>query len=547
MVRLMNLNVLKRTYLLLLLVCVVCWSSIVQAGRTGWQRQEVNWRVTGGDRIKGIFFDDQRAPTFKEQVCREKSAPPKKITRIMTTSQYLASLDSLAGTVTVTVIDSPPVDGFVPWVIVSVTDERLDELELDGLPESSVVGHYPIGIDPQTDYVVGIFDTGASAHVMGHADATRAGLFNNSTKFITSNTSIISGVVGSVDAWVSQPLGLFIDGLGAIDPNGLLLDMSGMRGESNVAIMVGENPVDRPDLPTVIGTPLSVFFTTAIYNDKEITVTYDGEEFTGPDIRLYNEDDPQIPSYSNIIPLELRPGGAMAVQYIPSLEGFFEFPPASPSVIIGNLSQSVFFVHSVDLIEGNQTAIDKDRFMLDTGAQITVIGSRIAARLKLDVSNPEFEVVIEDVTGQTVIAPGFYIDSIEIPALGEWLSFTNVPVILLDVSSPEGGTLDGVIGTNLFVGFKLVLRGGGIFLEDDPVLEFEYISNRIIADIGPESGDGVVDFRDLAVLAEAWLANASSPNWNPSADLAPQESPDGRIDFLDFAVLAEHWLDTTAP
>jgi len=529
------------------LVVAVSWTSVVQAVRPGWTRKDVSWLMTGSSRIKGIYFDEQKAPTFKEQARLQKTAPPKKITRIMTASQRLASLNLLSGIVSVTVIDSPPVDGFVPWVVVSVTDKRLDELEFDAVPESSVIGRHPVGVDSQTDYVVGIFDTGASAHVIGHADATKAGLFNNRSKFITSNTSVISGVLGTVDAWVSQPLGLFVDGLSAIDPDGLLRDASNMRGESNVAIMIGQNPGDGPDLPTAIGTPLSVFFTTAIQNDTQITISHNGENFKGPDIHIYDKDDPQIPSYPNIIPLELRPSGAAAVQYIPSLEGFFEFPPMSPSVIIGNLAQSLFFVHSVDLVEQDKRAIDKDGFMLDTGAQVSVIGSKIAARLALDISSPNFEVEIQDVTGETVIAPGFYIDSVDIPALGEWLSFTNVPVVLLDISSPEGGTLDGVIGMNLFVSFNLVLRGGGLFLEDDPVLEFEYFSPQITVDIAPEGGDGIVNFLDFAVFADAWHASSGSANWNPKADVAPPWSPDGSIDLHDLAVFAEYWLSTAGP
>ncbi len=383
---------------------------------------------------------------------------------------------------------------------------------------------------------------------MGNANAIRAGLFNYTPDLITSNLIEISGATSSVAAWVSQPLGLFIDGLGAIEPNGLLLDTSGMVGETNVSIAVAQNPGTAPDLPTVIGTPLSVFFTTVFHNDQQITITRDSNEFTAPDIRFYESNDPRIPTYSNIIPLELRPLGAVSVQYIPSLDDIFDFgpiAPGSPSIIIGNLAQSLFFVHSIDLYNNGKSAIDKDRFMLDTGAQITVIGSRIAARLELDPTNPDFEVEIQDVTGTITMEPGFYIDSVDIPAIGEWLSFTNVPVILLDIASPEGGTLDGIIGMNLFVEFNLVLRNGGLFLQDDPTLEFEYIP-YLIADIAPENGDRMVDIQDLIAFADAWLATPTSPNWNPNADMAPQLTPDGSINFLDFVVFAEHWLKGTA-
>jgi hypothetical protein len=368
---------------------------------------------------------------------------------------------------------------------------------------------------------------------MGNEAAVQAGLFGGAG-YVTSNTVIISGVTGEAEAWVSYPIGVFIDGLGAIEPNGLLWDRSGMMGQSNVAIVVGQggSPVD---LPTAIGSPLSVYFTAVFYNDTPITVMRGVDEFTAPDIRIYQQGDPEIPSYANLIPLELRPLGGVNVQYI--FDPFdIDALPTSPSIIIGNSSQSIFFVASVDLYEGSHSAIDKTRFMFDTGAQITVIGSRIAARLGLDPADPNFEVEIMGITGDTIIAPGFYIDSIDIPALGEWLSLTNVPVILLDVPSPEGGTVDGIIGMNLFADLNFVLRGGGLFLQDDPSVEYEPIS-RLAGDIAPAGGDGIVDMLDLAALAEAWLANPLSANWYGRADMVG----DAIINFRDFAILAQNW------
>ncbi len=211
---------------------------------------------------------------------------------------------------------------------------------------------------------------------------------------------------------------------------------------------------------------------------------------------------------------------------------------------MGNLSQSLFFVHSVDLYHKDNVAYDKDRFMLDTGAQVAVIGTRIAARLALDPTDPNFEVPIQGVDGQTMMAPGFYIDAIEIPALGEWLSYTNVPVIWLDVASPEGGTLDGIIGMNLFVEYNMVLRGGGMAGQDDPALEVQLIP-PVIGDIAPEGGDRMVNILDLRAFARAWQATEAAPNWNQKCDMAPQPTPDGKIDGLDFSVLFEHWLEGT--
>jgi len=321
-----------------------------------------------------------------------------------------------------------------------------------------------------------------------------------------------------------------------------------MVGQSNVAIGVGDiAALGEPGVPTTVGTPMSVYFVTAIFNDNPVSITYDGNNYTSPDIRFYDLSDNSAPDYENSVPLNLIPTGASDVQYFPDLESIFDFvyQPGSPS-IIGSLLQSLFFVNSVDLQNGVRSAIDKDRFMLDTGAQITVVGSDVGARLGLNPANPDFEVEIQDATGAITIEPGFYLDSLEIAALGDWLRFTNVPVIMLDVASPEGGYLDGIIGMNLFTEFNLVLRGGGLSGQDPPSLEFERIPAQLTGDISPQGGDGVVDFLDLVTLAEAWLATPVSSNWNPEADLAPRYSPDSIIDFLDFAELIEYWLGSTA-
>jgi hypothetical protein len=116
-------------------------------------------------------------------------------------------------------------------------------------------------------------------------------------------------------------------------------------------------------------------------------------------------------------------------------------------------------------------------------------------------------------------------------------------MILLDISSPEGGTLDGIIGMNLFVDYNMVLRGGGLFLKGDPAIEFELIDPaEITADVAPPEGDGIVNLMDLAVFSHAWQADTSSLNWNLQCDLAPLYKPDGVIDAFDLAVFAEHWL-----
>jgi len=453
----------------------------LQAGRETWQQKDVDWQAGGGKRIKSIRYpQDKPLPMRANQQAGGKSAARDGL-------KIAAEPDEM-------LVESPPIDGFVPWIAVSITKERGEDLEMEAIVETAVRGSYPTGVKPQFDYIIGLFDTGASAHVVGYADAVRAGLYKG---LVTSNETEVTGVTGSVIASISFPLGVFIDGLDTINADTLVLDRSEMMGQSNVAVVVGQDPGDHTDLPTAIGTPLSVYYTTLIRNDRTWTVQRDGETFTAPEITLYTADDPENPSFTNVIPLELRPLGGVNVQYMPSLDigglGGWDFdlddilgggdltpsdyPPASPSVIMGNSSQSLFFVHSVDLYEGQKSVMDKNRFMLDTGAQITVVGSRIAARLQLNPAAPEFEVEVEGVTGDVVMAPGYYLDTLEIPALGQWFRATEIPVIYLDMPSPEGGSLDGIIGMNLFVDFNLIVRGGGLFLADDPTLELQRIES----------------------------------------------------------------------
>ncbi len=468
----------------IVLAALLVVPSLARAAETGRQREEVNWQAGDGRRIKAISYPKDQRPQLEpatRSIAKNRldaQAQAKRATR-STTGLTGSATRAFVQTIEV---NSPPVAGFVPWIAVSMTKARSSDDDYAAAPVGYVTGSYPTGVTADTDFIIGVYDTGASAHVFGYANAQTLGFFRGS--LITGNETTIYGVTGSVDASISYPLGVFVDGLHAINLDTLKLTRTGMMGETNVAVMVGQSPGSGPDLLTAIGSPMSVYYTSVFYNDQPISLALRGKEYTGPDIRIYEEGDPCIPSFANVIPLELRPLGAANVQYIPTLgtgstdlddilggDFSLDMSPSTPSIIVGNGYQSLFFVSSVDLYDGNDFALDKGRFMLDTGAQVSVIGTRIAARLRINPAQSDFDVEIEDVTGELVTYPGFYLDRIDIPALGSWASFRNVPVVLLDVTSPEGGTLDGIIGMNLFSDFNLKLKGGAML--EDPSLEFE--------------------------------------------------------------------------
>ena len=514
--------------------------SVAVAGKKLWQRKEVNWRISGGSRIKAVNYPADKPPLTLNEHRRSKR-------KVRLEQIAPSTTPALGQTVFAAVIDSPPIDGFVPWIIVSVTDEAGGFWDMDAVPETSVIGD-PLTENPQSDYVIGIYDTGASTHVIGDDHALKTGI---APDMVTSLEIELLGATGTATGYTTQPLGIFIAGLDSLEPNGLLIDNSRMVGETNVSIIAGD-PVESPNLPTAIGMPMAVYFNAAFCNNKQISVTIDGNDFNSPYIEFYSLSDSCTPSYSNLIDLQLRPSDAGAVQYFPCdlLALCGDEPdgtPVYPSMIWGGFSnQSLYFLPWVNVQDGDDSITNLDGFMLDTGAQITVISRTIASGMHLSTSNPDFWVEIQDVTGQITNEPGFFLDSLEIPADGQWLEYTNVPVVAINVLSPEGGYLDGIIGMNLFVDLNFVIKGGGMAGQGYyPTLEFEPVS-RIPGDIAGNCYQCKVDYLDLAAFTNAWLAtyNPRTTNWNPNADMAPQPTPDKNIDFLDFAVLADHWLET---
>lgn len=531
------------TRLVLLLAAFLLSVPAVRGARPGWLRKQVNWRLSGGKRIKAIYYPQDRPPnTLKNHVRR---LPKLRLKRI-SSADFSAMTDNGTEFVYANVIDSPPIAGLVPWIVLAVTDMDAGG-DFNAYPSTTVGGDY-LTQNPQSDYGIGIFDTGASLTIISYDDAVKTGIYGEG--LVTSLSVGLIGATGSAFAYTTEPLGIYIAGLDVLDPNGLLLDDSQLIGEYNASVLAGD-PIESPNVPTVVGTSLSVYCCAAFCNNKQLSVTIDGNDFNSPYIKFYGLSDPCVPSYTSGTNLELRPTDVSAVQYFPCelLDACGDEPwgtPLYPSVIWGfPANQSLYFVPWVNLADGNESA-NQLKFMFDTGAQITVISTIIAAGLKLDTQNPDFSVEIMDVTGQVTTQPGFYIDALEIAATGQWLEYTDVPVVMLDVLLPGVGILNGIIGTNLFVDLNFVFKGGGMMGQGYiPRLEFEYAC-EIPGDIAGDCYQCLVDYTDLAAFADAWLAtfDPRSDNWNLNADLAPPQNPDGIINFLDFAIPAGHWLES---
>jgi hypothetical protein len=63
-----------------------------------------------------------------------------------------------------------------------------------------------------------------------------------------------------------------------------------------------------------------------------------------------------------------------------------------------------------------------------------------------------------------------------------------------------------------------------------------------VAPVWDLNQDGIVDMRDLSIVARAFYGVLGSPNWNPSADF----DTDGAVNFKDLASVARHLFEQYA-
>jgi len=93
----------------------------------------------------------------------------------------------------------------------------------------------------------------------------------------------------------------------------------------------------------------------------------------------------------------------------------------------------------------------------------------------------------------------------------------------------------------------------GVNMRDYAVLAAQWQLEKLSADVFPDGGDGVVNFLDWSVFADAWQSTTDTNDLADFAeqwlrrgawcgDIAPAPDGDGVVDILDFAVLAENWL-----
>jgi hypothetical protein len=432
----------------------------------------------------------------------------------------------------------PPMAGFSPLVAIVTSDRRSsDDFDWEHALASSYVGK-PLNPPAEQNFVVGILDTGSVVDMAAGDSAQILGLKGS---YLTTNVFPIGGVSGTQDTTITEPIGIFAAGLAAIKPNGQL-DLSKLVGHTNVAALA--SPAiqcdNGEDVSAIVGTPLLAFYTTIIHVDQPRKVVVRGKTYVGPDIQIMSSYQPPTSVYRHKIPLELgglSPVSTASYYAFPDLEdilgAWYPMTPTLLSMAAGDLPTGGSFFADVGVLQGQAgplNALQTARVLLDTGAQSSIISSNIAAKLNLPLE-PDFTAQICGVGGLSQV-PGYYVDYVRINAMGGALEFAHVPFVVLDMDSPEGGTLDGVLGMNLFWNRDVVLEptttGTGFLHISDPV-PYAYIDLN---------GDGVVDGTDFAIFAAAWHTTPADPAWNPQCDFFA----DDVIDARDLEAFVDAWL-----
>jgi hypothetical protein len=306
------------------------------------------------------------------------------------------------------------------------------------------------GTDTNDRVTLGILDTGASPITVASTDqAAFADPFGNPdpVPIMIPGGASASGIGGDVTGDVSQPITVLTDGLHAAS---FSFDLSTFTFSINASFSNTSAQVDgiqafvgtdsgSPDLPTISGTPIFAGGFMDPTSTSQLAAKIDlinGVDFYG--LGLLEPDVHFLPADS-AAPTP-APGELQAT--IP-LKPIGDSNLSSPGQDISNYVN--YFADNTALGVNGQT-VGGQKFLLDTGSELTIISTAEAAALNLDLNNPPITIDVMGVGGIVTI-PGFVLDSLQVPIQGnDTLTFTNVPVFVLDVAP---GQIDGLLGMNL--------------------------------------------------------------------------------------------------
>ncbi len=341
-----------------------------------------------------------------------------------------------------------PIAGFETKVAVSYTTAQSpDDFVWSALTNPQRFGTtLPLAQSPLI--TLATLDSGGQSHIL--SNETYEALDFAAANRVGTNTITALGASGSEELLISDPVGVFVSGLGSVPTSGpaSVMPNSAFKGHYNVSVLSAQ---EGSVLPNIVGLPMLAQYSADIRTRETRTRTVDGKTSTGPNVVLGN----QIPGTApRPYPLKLsltygdpNNSATAAPTFIPSISNlqnllddpttptFWSFPFAKTTV-----------THSAG------TRIDQE-FLFDTGAQVSVVSEALADAIGFDVGTdtPDFFAEVLGVGGVQQV-PGFYMNALSLGVTGGSFDMTNVPVLVLDITDPRTGTgvLPGIIGMNLF-------------------------------------------------------------------------------------------------
>ncbi len=402
-----------------------------------------------------------------------------------------------------------PLEGFIPFVGMGLTDEYEDSTSGTATffiaQPSDSPGGSPLGQGSSAYYDLALFDSGAATHIL--TNEAYVGFDIDGEEFDGTNVQIVGGATGQVETVISDPLGVYIGGLADRTGAGTSLTMNtnAMRGQTSFSLLSA--PAQGWDLPNIIGLPMAAQHQVVIRNDQPQIFEHQGRTVRTPQIELRDLGDAshgiQRRAQLNLNPAVSFITGPLYIQNFDLTTFVLHENPLSPSVI-----ESGGLYLDVDITRGDDEIVDKS-FLFDTGASLTVVSEQTAVRLGFDpiLDVPDFVVQVEGSGGVQDGIPGFYAEELTLDTVGGSFTMTHVPLAVLDLTNPSdpGNTLDGIIGTNLFVGRNMVI------------------------DTTPSIGQGgngpSLYIGDSAVQNHAWGTTAASGDWTTAGNWSANGVP----------------------
>ncbi len=362
--------------------------------------------------------------------------------------------------VTVLPLNSPPIAGFIPQVVFGLTaDQSGDDFDWYS-HEYAPVFDTTLPSPASPKYLVATFDTGSQSHIITVSADAAFGLADANLEGDAEQTLI--GANGFEYGIATDALGIYatgFQGVASTTGGNIGITAGSLKGMYNTSLIVLED--SHSALPNLVGAPMAAMYQTIISNSSTRHLTVGTNTYKSPDVH-FTQQGSAIPGGYSRLTLSAVPAGGFTdpPSFLPNFTTFDHDNPQT-ATFWGSLLANVTVSHT--------GGTSSTQFLFDTGAEVSVLSEDTANSLGIflqgpDATPPDFFVDIAGVGGTVLQKPGYYINQLKFTTTGGFFTYSNVPVVIVDLPDPRDPlhqTLPGLLGTNLFNDRDLILDTSG--------------------------------------------------------------------------------------